>query len=455
MTDILRNIDVKSLTDKYRDKTLSPLDVTKACLEKIESIKDLNAFCFIDKKTTLEQADNSEKRWQKGQPLSPVDGVPCTIKDTFLTKKWPRLEGSKIIDPDQNWDEDSPPVARLRESGAVFLGKTTTPEFGHKGVTDSPLMGTTYNPWDKTKTPGGSSGGAAVAAHQGTGLLHLGSDGGGSIRIPASFTGVFGFKPSQGLVPAYPPSPFSTIATAGPLTRTVRDAAIMMDIISKPDKRDWFSLPYQGWTLSEGLEEPLSNLKIGVIVRLNDYPVWPEIENKVRSASACFEEIGHLKEIELDIPNLTECFNNYWMAGAKLLLESLPEEKRELLDPDLVYWGKMGQEMALEKYLWAEMERINIGMQMQALFHDYDLIILPSTAMPAFNIGQASPRTLEGEKWESWTPNTYLANLAKLPAASIPCGFTSKGLPIGLQIMGGFLQDKSVLRAARHFEKRK
>ena len=224
------------LVELYRARKLSPVEATKAALERIEKHNPrFNAFCLVDEPGALAAARASEERWAKGRPQGRVDGVPATVKDLLITKGWPTLRGSKAVDPKQAWEEDAPSVARLREEGAVLLGKTTTPEFGWKGVTDSPLTGITRNPWNPDKTPGGSSGGAAVAAACGMGALHLGTDGGGSIRIPAGFTGIVGLKQSYGRVPASPLSPFGTLAHIGPMTRTVADAALMLSVIARPD----------------------------------------------------------------------------------------------------------------------------------------------------------------------------------------------------------------------------
>ncbi|MCS6855984.1 MAG: amidase family protein, partial [Elioraea sp.] len=204
----------------------------------------LNAFCLVAWRTALAAARESERRWMKGEPQGLLDGVPVSIKDLVLTRGWPTLRGSKTIDPKGPWKDDAPCVARLREHGAVLIGKTTTPEFGWKGVTDSPLTGVTRNPWDPRLTPGGSSGGAAAALAAGMGPLAIGTDGGGSIRIPCAFTGVFGLKPSFGRVPAWPLSPMGTVAHVGPMTRSVADAALMMNVIALPDTRDWHALPW-------------------------------------------------------------------------------------------------------------------------------------------------------------------------------------------------------------------
>ena len=237
-------LSAAELSRGYARKKFSPVDVARACLAQIAKHDHaINAMCRVKEKEALEQAKASAARWKKGEALGPLDGVPVLIKDLLLVKGWPTLRGSKTVERNQAWDQDAPSVARLREAGAVFLGATTTPEFGWKGVTDSPLTGVTRNPWDLTKTPGGSSGGSAAGVAAGYAPLSLGTDGGGSIRIPAGFSGIYGLKPSFGRVPAYPLSPFGTVAHVGPMTRTVEDSALMMNEIARPDARDWTSLP--------------------------------------------------------------------------------------------------------------------------------------------------------------------------------------------------------------------
>src|SRR5258708_24374298 len=244
MSTDLCALSASELLDAYRKHDLSPVEVTRAVLERIEKLNPVvNAFNLVSDHA-LQDAKASEARWLAGQPKGLLDGVPASIKDIILTRGWPTLRGSKTIDPKGPWNDDAPATARLREHGAILLGLTTTPEFGWKGVTDSPLTGITRNPWDVTKTPGGSSGGSSAAVAAGYAPLALGTDGGGSIRIPAGFSGIFGHKPSFGRVPAWPLSPFGTVAHTGPLTRRVEDAALMLNVITKPDARDWYSLAY-------------------------------------------------------------------------------------------------------------------------------------------------------------------------------------------------------------------
>src|SRR5262249_41263751 len=268
------------LSAAYKSKELSPLEVTEALLGRIEALDaEVNAFCLIDAPTILKRAEASEERWLAGEPLSPLDGVPVAVKDLLLTKGWATRRGSLTVDPNGPWEEDAPTVARLREAGAVLLGKVTTPEFGWKGSTDSPLTGITRNPWNLKKTPGGSSGGSSAALAARFAPLALGTDGGGSIRIPASFTATYGIKPSFGRVSAYPLSPFGTVAHVGPMTRTVRDAALMMNAIARLDARDWFAVPDDGTDYMARLGESMKGKRIAFSPRLSCAErVLPDVE---------------------------------------------------------------------------------------------------------------------------------------------------------------------------------
>src|SRR5215470_15946657 len=245
-----------SLLELYRKRALSPVEVTRFLLDRLDALQPrLNAFCVVNRDGALAAARESEGRWLRGEPAGQLDGVPVTIKDLLLMRGFPTLRGSPLVEPEQDWSEDAPATARLREAGAVILGKTTTPEFGWKALGDSPLTGITRNPWDLSRTPGGSSAGAAAACAAGIGPLHLGSDGAGSIRVPCAFTGIFGLKPSFGLVPAYPLSAMGLLAHIGPLARTVHGAALMLNVLSRPDHRDPYALPPDARDYLEGLED--------------------------------------------------------------------------------------------------------------------------------------------------------------------------------------------------------
>jgi aspartyl-tRNA(Asn)/glutamyl-tRNA(Gln) amidotransferase subunit A len=234
----------ETLLDLYSSKALSPVEVTQTLLERLDRLQpQLNAFCVIDRDGALTAARASEERWRRGEPMGALDGAPVTLKDLVLMRGFPTRRGSRLTEPLPD-TEDSPPTARLREAGAVILGKTTTPEFGWKAIGDSPLTGITRNPWKLDRTSGGSSAGAAVACAAGIGPLHQGSDGAGSIRIPSAFCGIFGIKATFGRVPAHPPSPMALLSNVGPMTRHVRDAALMLNVLSRPDPRDPYRLPY-------------------------------------------------------------------------------------------------------------------------------------------------------------------------------------------------------------------
>jgi aspartyl-tRNA(Asn)/glutamyl-tRNA(Gln) amidotransferase subunit A len=444
------------LLDQYRAKKLSPVEAVKAALQRIGRLNPrFNAFCLVDEAAALASAAASEARWMKGQPIGLVDGVPATVKDLLIAKGWPTLRGSKAVDPKQAWDEDAPCVARLREEGAVLLGKTTTPEFGWKGVTDSPLTGITRNPWDETKTPGGSSGGAAVAAACGMGALHLGTDGGGSIRIPAGFTGIFGLKQSFGRVPASPLSPFGTLAHIGPMTRTVADAALMLNVITKPDLRDWYAIPYDAKNYLDGLEAGVRGWKIAFSPTMGGHPVDPEIAKLVAAAAQVFRELGAtVEEVEPEIgANVGLTFVNHWFPGAANALRSYTPAQQAVMDPGLREVAGAGATLPLMDYLASVKEREQLGVRMNQFHKKWDLLLTPTLPLPAFAAGVECPVMADGSRWTDWTPFSYPFNLTRQPAATVPCGLTSAGLPAGLQIVGPSFGDAAVLQAARAFEK--
>ena len=444
-------LSATELVDAFRKKTLSPVDVTRAVLARIEKLNPvLNAFCLVSE-NALEEAKASEARWSAGQPRGLLDGVPVSIKDIILTKGWPTLRGSKTVDPKGPWNDDAPVTARLREHGAVLLGKTTTPEFGWKGVTDSPLTGITRNPWNKAKTPGGSSGGAAAAVASGMGPLAVGTDGGGSIRIPCSFTGLFGIKPSFGRVPAWPLSPFGTVAHVGPMTRTVTDAALMLNVIAQPDARDWHALPYEPQDWRTGLEQGVGGLRIAYSPDLGYAKVDPEVASLARSSMKVFEDLGaKVEEKNPGFENPSGIFRIQWFSGAAFLIKSLSAEKRKLVDSGLLEIAAEGEKITAHEVLDMQMKRGALGAHMNLFHRDYDLLVTPTLAVPAFEAGREFPPG--GSRWTDWTPFTYPFNLTQQPAASIPCGLTKAGLPVGLHIVGPRYADALVLRAARAFE---
>lgn len=448
-------LDAAALLSGYRAGTVSPVEAVRTALAQIGKFNPVyNAFVLVaEEEDLLRQAEESERRWAAGKPRGALDGVPVTIKDDLRVAGWRMRDGS-LTSSEEPLQEDAPPVARLREAGAIFIGKTTAPEFGHKGVTDSKLSGITRNPWNPDKTSGGSSGGAAVAAATGMGWLHIGSDGGGSVRIPASFCGVFGHKPSQGLIPRQPQTLFSTIDTAGALTRRAADAALMLDVISLPDPRDGSAAPWKPHDFSGNLSKLPGNLRIAYAPTINNMPVQPDVAALVSAAVEKLQDVGTVEEIVLDIPELVDVFNKHWMAAASWILRQIPEAKHESMDPNLRDWAKRGQALSLAEYLDAELARLRIIDFMANLFCKYDVLVLPTMALTAFDAGQDSPLDAKGALWSDWTPFTFPANLAKLPAASLPCGVTKEGLPAGVQIMAGFMKDSLVLQVSHALEER-
>jgi aspartyl-tRNA(Asn)/glutamyl-tRNA(Gln) amidotransferase subunit A len=446
-------LTASELVDAFRKKTLSPVEVAKAVAARIEKLNPVyNAFNLVSDRI-LDDAEASEARWMAGQPKGLLDGVPVSIKDIILTKGWPTLRGSKTVDPKGPWNDDAPATARLREHGAVLLGKTTTPEFGWKGVTDSPLTGITRNPWNKAKTPGGSSGGAAAAVASGMGPLAVGTDGGGSIRIPCGFSGLFGIKASFGRVPAWPLSPFGTVAHVGPMTRSVADAALMLNVLAQPDARDWHALAYDPRDWRTGLDQGVADLRIAFSANLGYAKVDPEVAKIVGDAVAVFAELGaKVEEKDPGFSDPAPIFITHWFSGAAFLLKGIAKEKHKLIDPGLVEVAEQGAKITAHDILDAQLKRGALGTHMNLFHRDYDLLVTPTLSIAAFDAGkEVADKMLQG-RWTDWTPFTFPFNLTQQPAASIPCGLTKSGLPVGLHIVGPRYADALVLRAARAFE---
>lgn len=440
----------------YKQRAASPVETVKAVLQRIERLNGrYNAFCLVDHEGALAAARQSEARWLRGEPLGAIDGVPATIKDIILTRGWPTLRGSLTTDRSQPWDVDAPATARLREAGAVLIGKTTTPEFGWKGVCDSPLTGVTRNPWNPAMTSGGSSGGAAVAAAFRMGCLHIGTDGGGSIRIPSGFSGVFGIKPTFGVVPAFPLSPFGTIAHLGPIAADVADAARTLAAISRPDHRDWYALPPMSRDFSAELDGGIAGVRIALSVTLGYVDVHPEVRELVEAAGKALADLGaHVELRDPGFSNPYDIFRTIWFSGAAYVRRGIPAEKRHLLDPGFNFIADQGEAIGHMDYVAAFDRRAALGHRMSVFHQDYDLLITPTLPIPAFEAGRLAPEGYDQSNWMDWTPFSYPFNLTQQPAASVPCGFTSSGLPVGLQIVAAKYRDDLVLRAARAYEAR-
>ncbi|HEV8260368.1 MAG TPA: amidase [Burkholderiales bacterium] len=454
MSDDILSLTAGELVAHYRSKRLSPVEATRAALDRIAKLDPIyNAFVLVDEARALNDARAAEARWQRGEPAGLVDGIPSTVKDLIVTEGWPTLRGSRTVDPKQPWTEDAPPVARMKEQGAVFLGKTTTPEFGWKGVTDSPLTGITFNPWNARLTPGGSSGGAAVAAAFGMGAMHIATDGGGSIRIPAGFCGLFGFKPTFGIVPVHPHSPAATLWHQGPISRNVGDAALMLTVIARPDPRDWFQAPARSIDYRRGLDSGVKGLRIGYSRTLGYARVDPEVAMLVEKGVRAVETLGaRVEELDLELEDPIAIMQPLWAVALALAIAPMTATQRALVDPPLLELAESGFGLSALEYRRLERAREAFARRMCMLHQDYDLLITPQLAVPAFEAGHEVPPGSDRTRWWEWSPFTYPFNLSQQPAATVPCGFTREGLPVAMQFVGDKFADARVLRAARAYE---
>ena len=451
----LAECSATQLLQLYRDRSVSPVEATQAVLARIDKLNPkLNAFCHLAPDDAMAAARQSEARWAAGTPMGPLDGVPASIKDLILTRGWPTLRGSRTVDPRQPWDVDAPATARLREAGAVLLGKTTTPEFGCKGETNSPLTGITRNPWDVSKTPGGSSGGTAAAVAAGLGPLSVGTDGAGSVRIPAAFCGNFGLKPSFGRVPAYPLSPMGTVAHLGPHTMSVRDAALMMNVLKRPDARDWTSLPPDDSDYLVGLDDGIAGLKIAYSPALGYAKgIDAEVAAAVDAAVKQLSTLGAIVEqVDPGIDDPLDICTGLWFAGMWMIWNTLNAEQQAVADPDFAAEAMLGSTYSTLDLARLTLARGALGSHMRQFMQRFDLLVTPAVAVPAFDARPAGHSPLTPQNMLGWTPFSYPFNLTQQPACTIPCGLTKAGLPIGLQFVGPMFGDALVLRAARAYE---
>lgn len=453
----LAMMSAPELARGYADGSFTPVEATRAALDMINSHDDaVNAYLIVDADGALASAGESAERWRTGSSLGPADGIPTSIKDMFYTKGWPTRRGSTLISEEGPWEVDAPAVARLREAGAVCLGKTTTPEFAWKGVTDSILNGATGNPWGADLTSGGSSGGSATAVGLGMGTWSIGTDGGGSVRIPAAFTGTVALKPTFGTIPLYPPSAYGTLSHAGPMTRTVLDAALLMDVITGPDSRDWMALAPPRRSFADAVAAAdLSGLRIAYSPTLGfDVTNDPEVDAAVRAAVEVFASAGALvEEADPGITDPVDAFHVLWFTGAAKVLQAHGPDALERIDPRLASAVReFGLDASASDYLDATQVRMDDGVTMGA-FHDrYDLLLTPTMPIPAFEVGQDAPDGWPSDLWTSWTPYTYPFNMTQQPALSVPCGLTSNERPISLQIVGPRHADARVLQAGHAYQ---
>ena len=451
----LTECTASELLQLYRSGGASPVEATQAVLARIHRLNpQLNAFCLVDDEAALASARASEARWRQGATIGLLDGVPTSIKDLILTRGWPTRRGSRTVDVNQPWEVDAPVTARLREAGAVLLGKTTTPEFGCKGETNSPLTGISRNPWNLSRTPGGSSGGTAAAVAAGLGPLSVGTDGAGSVRIPAAFCGNFGLKPSFGRVPAYPLSPFGSVAHLGPHTMSVADAALMLNVMSQPDARDWTSLPFDARDYRVGLDDGVRGLRIAYSPNLGYAKnVHPEVAAAVDRAVKDLQALGAVVEaVDPGIDDPLDICTGLWFLGAHTLYSGMTPAQQAVADPDLVAEAALGAGLSALQIQHLNLRRGALGSHLRQFMQRFDLIATPAVAIPAFEARPAGHTPIDPTTLLGWTPFSYPFNLSQQPACTIPCGLTADGLPIGLQLVGPMFGDAMVLRAARAYE---
>jgi Asp-tRNA(Asn)/Glu-tRNA(Gln) amidotransferase A subunit family amidase len=444
------------LTALIRSKQVSALEVTEAMLARIDALNArLNAYCLVAADTARAAAREADIAVAKGEPLGPLHGVPVSVKDVMFTRGIRTTAGSRLF-ADTVPTEDAVAVGRLRAGGLVLLGKTNTSEFGHKAVTDNPLFGPTRNPWNLMLTPGGSSGGGAAAVAAGLGPLAVGTDGGGSVRIPAAYCGVYGFKPSYGRVPQHPAFPgWDRISHIGSIARTVRDAAALLDVMAGDDDRDRESLPDEHGSYLDACEHPVKGLHVAWTGDLGYAAVDPRVRAVCEDAAAEFESIGcHVEVVNPGWESPEDAFGTIVAAQFHAAWAGDVERSEALFDPSLVKFVRRGAEVSARDYLDAIGRANAYWLEVRAFLERFDLMLTPTVAVPPFAVAGRPPRDIDGQEVSAlgWMPFTYPFNLTGQPAASVPAGWTDDGLPVGLQIVGQRHADGVVLAASAAFE---
>ena len=443
-----------ALRERYRRRELSPVEVAAAVLERIDRVNPaLTAYVTITRDLALAQAGKAGRAYDAGE-AGPLAGIPISIKDLTPTKGIRTTRGS-LMDPDWVPDYDPPFVERVYTAGAVMLGKTNAPELGWKGDSGNRIVGPSHNPWRHGRTAGGSSGGAGAAVAAGLGPLAQGSDGAGSIRIPAAFCGIFGIKPSFGLVPQFPASAVGDLSHLGPVTRTVRDAALLLDVVAGADPRDRLSYS-AGVDHLAACEGGIAGLRVAWSPDLGYAPVEPAVRQATAAAVRRFaEDLGcHVDEVEPGIEDPYETLDRLWASAMAGYQGDRLEERRTILDPGLVREIDRARGFSAVEVAAAHQRRNAYYHAWRAFFARYDLLLTPTLPCTAFKAGDDQPGQVAGvaTSYLSWTPFTYPFNLTGQPAATVPCGVDADGLPIGLQIVGRWRDDATVLRAAAAFE---
>ncbi|HET6306965.1 MAG TPA: amidase [Rhodopila sp.] len=443
------------VAELIRTKQVSPVEYTRSLLERISALEPkVNAFVYLAADQAMDAARAAEAKLLSGERIGRLHGVPVTIKDLAITKDMPTQHGSFIYEGNRP-TEDAPMVTRLRDEGAIVLGKTTTSEFGWTGVSHSPLTGITHNPWKHGYNAGASSAGAGAAAAAGYGPLHQGSDGAGSVRMPAHFCGVFGLKPSFGRVPNYPVSTGDLTSHNGPLTRTVADSALFMEVVSGPHPLDYTTLEAGPAAYHARLGEGIKGKRIAYSPDLGLARVDPEVAALVKAAAQRFAELGAIVE-EVKTPWAAagpELIRFFWSAHLTRLKPQLAKWESRM-DPGLVACIKASTNVSIAEYQAARERKMTYIADIHRWFENWDLLLTPSVSVAAFPAEKLMPDHWPQHEWDwvSWAEFSYPFNMAWNPAASVPCGFTPDGLPVGLQIVGKRFDDLGVLQASAAFE---
>lgn len=436
----------------YARRVLSPVEVLQAVTERVARFNpSLNAFAVMNPQA-LAAAGQSEARWAAGRPMGSLDGVPCTVKDLVDVAGFPTRRGSRLSDP-APVAEDAPLVMGLRAEGAVIIGKTTTTEFGWKSPGDCPLHGITRNPWNPDYSTGGSSSGAGAAAAASFGPLHVGTDAGGSVRIPAAWCGVVGLKPTFGRVPQWPLGAFAAVAVAGPIARTVRDTALMLGAMARFDVRDPYCLPDDARDWRATIEDGVAELRVAVLRRPGfDAPADGESMSAVEDAARMLAEAGaEVEEADPGLPEISEIFGRVWGVALTRLVKSFPETRRHMLDPGLLEVAAAHEGMSAADYMEAEAMRVMAAHAMARFHLKYDLVLCPTVPNPP-PLADAPTLDPVNALWTTWAPWTFAFNLTRQPAISVPMGFAANGLPRSVQVAAATYRDDLVLRAARTLE---
>jgi aspartyl-tRNA(Asn)/glutamyl-tRNA(Gln) amidotransferase subunit A len=438
-----------------RARKLSPVELTRVVLDRIERLNPIvNAFCTITPDVALAAAREAEQAVMRGELRGPLHGVPFSIKDLHYTKGIRTMSGSFVFEH-RVPDVDPPVVCRLKEAGGVLLGKTTTPEFGWKGLGDCPVTGITRNPWNIGMTTGGSSAGAGAAAAAGLGPIHQGSDGAGSIRIPSGFCGIFGLKPSYGRVPMWPISNNDYASHVGPMTRTVTDAALMLSIMAGPDDWDRTSLEATPGDYVGKLDAGITGLRVAFSPDLGGITVDAEVAALVRDAVRAFDELGCVvEEVKPSFADSHDLIRCLWSAHEAGNYAQYLREWRDRMDPGLVACIEDGLQYSMVEYVEARGQKLAYWDTVRPLFEKFDLLLTPTLSVAAFPVGRLNPEHWPQHAWDwiGWASFSYPFNFTGQPAASVPAGFTPAGLPVGLQIVGRRFADLTVLQAAAAFE---